>query len=239
MSNGFFITGTDTEVGKTVVTAGILRHLRRAGVDAVSMKPIQTGAEWEGETLVAPDLRFHWKASGFAPNGEPEDLYAPYVYEPACSPHLAGRMANRYPELHRIRQCVEELSARHEVILVEGAGGVYAPVDETHTMLDLIHVIGFPVILVAHRGLGTINHTLLTLEALRHAGADVLGVVFNEKQDVPKDFIREDNPDAVARLGNIAVLGDIDFLGALEIGTDECWDRFERCMPGLAKLRGD
>ena len=123
MSRGFFITGTDTGIGKTVVTAGILRWLRGQGVDAVPMKPVQTGAIKKGDRLVSPDIEFCLAASGWKPNEEEAQLIAPYLYEPACSPHLAGRMAVKYPEISEIKRCAETLLQKHQALLVEGAGG--------------------------------------------------------------------------------------------------------------------
>lgn len=233
MKRGLFITGTDTEVGKTVITAGLLRYLRNEGIDAVSMKPVQTGAERVGDGFRAPDLVQHHAAAGLRPAAAEVALMAPYLYEPACSPHLAGRLAGRYPDLAHIEECAAGLLAEHGFLLVEGAGGIMAPLDESTTMLDLMRALGFPVILVAHRGLGTINHSLLSLDALKAANLEVAGIVFNETQDVEEDFIRKDNPDAVQRFGQVEVLGNVDFLGAFD---DDGWGRFEACMPGLGGL---
>ncbi len=237
MSRGVFITGTDTDVGKTIVTAGLLRQLRGTGVNAASMKPVQTGAEESTDgKLTAPDLMVHRKAAGFTPPPDETDLMAPYLYEPACSPHLAGRMAGNYPDIGHITDCARQLEARYEVLLVEGAGGVYAPLTESETMLDLMKALGYPVLLVAHRGLGTINHSLLSIEALRSHGLEILGVIFNEIEDVQPDFIKKDNPTAVKSFGGVEILGNIDYLAQLESDPDMAWSRFERCVPGLTKL---
>ncbi len=237
MPSGLFITGTDTDVGKTLVAAGILRYLVRNEVDAVSMKPVQTGAVRIGNRLIAPDLTFHHTASGLTAAVDELDLMAPYRYEPACSPHLAARLANDYPELHHIENCAQALLRSHGLLIVEGAGGVRAPVNERATMLDLMKLLAFPVILVARRGLGTINHSLLSIDAIRNAGLELLGVVFNEVENVQPDFIREDNPDAVATFADVRVLGDIDYLGPMELDSTDTWRRFESCMPGLPNLQ--
>lgn len=236
MTQSYFITGTDTDVGKTIVTAGLLRWLRRQGVNAASMKPAQTGAILCDGLWVAPDLAFHHAAANFRPSAESLAIMAPYCYEPACSPHLAGRMAGRYPDLERIAENAERLQADYDLILVEGAGGIFAPLTETETIRDLMVRLALPVILVAHRGLGTINHTLLSIEALRGAGLAIAGIVFNETQNVPPDFIKEDNPRAVAAFGRVDVLGNIDFLAELETDPEAAWARFEQNMPGLDAL---
>ena len=237
MSRGVFITGTDTEVGKTIVTAGLLRQLRSAGVNAATMKPVQTGAEVSSDgKLTAPDLMVHHKAAEFVATPVETVLMAPYLYEPACSPHLAGRMAGRYPDIGHITDCARQLEARYEVLLVEGAGGVYAPLTESETMLDLMKALGYPVLLVAHRGLGTINHTLLSIKALRTSGLDILGVVFNEIEDVQPDFIKQDNPKAIQSFGEVAILGNIDYLTEVDSQPEVAWARFDECTPGLRRL---
>lgn len=224
MNRGLFITGTDTDAGKTVVTAGLLRALRRRGIDAVSMKPVQTGAELIDGRSVAPDPRVHHAAAGFTPAPDELEWMAPYLYEPACSPHLAGRMAGRYAKIDVIRDCFSKLASLHAMVLVEGAGGVLAPVNERETMLDVMITLDLPVLLVARRGLGTINHTLLSVEAIRRAELQILGVVFNETENVPMDFIRDDNPNAVAQFGDVAILGNVGFVTSFD---EAGWTRFD------------
>lgn len=236
MERGYFITGTDTGIGKTVVTAAILRWLRMRGVNAATMKPVQTGAESRGGRMIAPDLAFHHVAANFAPPVEHLERMAPYLYEPACSPHLAARMAARYPDVERILACARGLEKLYDVLLVEGAGGVYVPLNESETMLDLMQRLGYPVILVARRGLGTINHTLLSLEALRHARLEVAGVIFNETGPAEQDFIRQDNPRAVEAFGRVPVLGNMDFLPELTANPPKALEGSERFLPGLARL---
>lgn len=236
MSRGYFITGTDTGIGKTAVTAAILRWLRARGVNAATMKPVQTGAVLDDGTWTAPDLVFHHAAAGFQPPREHLERMAPYCYEPACSPHLAARMAGTYPDIGRILTLARGLEKFYDVLLIEGAGGIYVPLNETELMLDLMQRLGHPVILVARRGLGTINHTLLSLEALRGARLDVAGVIFNETEPVPDDYIRRDNPRAVEAFGKAPVLGNMDFLPALDADPAKALEGSERCLPGLAQL---
>ncbi len=236
MSRGYFITGTDTGIGKTAVTAAILRVLRARGVNAATMKPVQTGATLLNGRWTAPDLAFHHAAADFHP---PPDLVArmsPYCYEPACSPHLAARMAGVYPEIDRILAFARGLEKVYGVLLVEGAGGVYVPLTESETTLDLMQRLAYPVILVARRGLGTINHTLLSIDALRARQLHVAGVIFNETENVPLDFIREDNPRAVETFGNVPVLGNMDYLPGLDADPARALAGSERFLPGLARL---
>jgi len=233
---GFFITGTDTGVGKTAVTAAILRALRLRGVNAATMKPVQTGAAMCDGLWMAPDLALHHAGANFRPPVEHIRLMQPYCYEPACSPHLAGRMVGMYADLARIEANARELLHIYSVLLIEGAGGIYAPLTETETTLDLMKRLALPVILVARRGLGTINHSLLSLDALRHAGVPIAGIVFNETENAPLDFIRADNPRAVEAFGKVPILGNMDFLPEFSLNPAKALEGSEKFLPGLAKI---
>ncbi len=238
MNRGIFITGTGTGVGKTVVTAGIVRWLRGRGVDAVPVKPVQTGGLSKKSGLAAPDLDFCLAAAGIKVPDATMSLMSPYIFAPACSPHLAGRIKGEYPKLAHIQTCVEALSSICDMVIVEGAGGVLVPLDEQATMLDLMKLLGFPVVLVAHTGLGTINHSLLSIRTLKSAGIEVLGVVFNEVAPgrLEDDFIKTDNIDTIARLGDVHVLGNITHLAGLDPGREDLWNRFEKDMSGRHKI---
>ncbi len=223
---GLFVTGTDTNVGKTLVAAGLLRRARRAGLDAVPMKPVQTGASREGGRLLAPDLEYCLRAAGLVVPDQERARMCPFLYEPACSPHLAGRMAAREVELAPIFDAAAQLAAAHDAVIVEGAGGVLVPLNERQTMLDLMRVLALPVVLVARGTLGTINHTLLALVALRATGLRVLGVVLNDGEATARDFVREDNPLAIARFGAVPILAEIPYLG--DLAAPEAWERVDR-----------
>jgi dethiobiotin synthetase len=214
----------------------MLRLLRARGVNAATMKPVQTGAVMCDGRWMAPDLALHHAAASFRPTIAQLGLMQLYCYEPACSPHLAARMAGHYPDLDRIVASARELLRSYDALLIEGAGGVYAPLTETETTLDLMRRLALPVILVARRGLGTINHTLLSLAALRGAGLGVAGVIFNETEDAPVDFIRADNPRAVEAFGKVAILGNMDFLPGFERDPAKALADSERFLPGLVKL---
>lgn len=209
---GFFITGTDTGVGKTRVSAVLLAMLRARDVDAVPMKPIQTGAIWRRVRWLAPDLDYCLKMAGLKPDIREYVRMAPYCFAPACSPHLAAAMSGRRIEFGRIQNCLSALQARHALVVVEGAGGIFTPLRGCRTMLDLIVTLDLPVVVVARPGLGTINHTLLTLQGLRRARARVLGVVFNASTPVPPGLIERDNVRRIARLGAVRVLGYLPFM---------------------------
>jgi dethiobiotin synthetase len=201
---GVFVTGTDTGVGKTRIVGGLVRRLRAAGVDAVPMKAVQTGAVRDGAgRLLAPDLEEALAAAGLDPGeGERDDL-APYRLEPCCSPHLAACLAERPINLDRIVACAARAAARRAAIVVEGAGGVLVPLGPATTMLDLAATLRLPVVVVARAGLGTLNHVLLTVDAVRRRALDVAGVVLNEPapSDEASRWIQDDNARTLAERG--------------------------------------
>jgi len=235
MVRGIFITGTGTGVGKTVVAAAVLRAARAAGIDAVPFKPVQTGAIDSPRGPRAPDVEFCLAAAGLMPKPDEAALMAPLLYKPACSPHLAASIEARPVDVDAIIAAAEKLLARHEAMVVEGAGGVMVPLNESQTMLDLMAAMALPVLVVAANVLGTINHTLLTLSALRAAKLECLGVVFNQPEAPAADdeYIRRDNPATIARFGEAAVLGDIPHVGGLAAGSADRWSKVEARLTGM------
>lgn len=201
-----FITGTDTDIGKTALTGLLLAALLEQGADAVPMKPVQTGCT-DG---CIPDLDFYERVTGQRYSNH--SLHAPYLFEPACSPHLAAEMAGAGIDLARIVDSFNQLQMAHQTVLVEGAGGVMVPLNESETMLDLMKVLGLPVLLAARPGLGTINHTLLSIEVLRSAGLNVLGVVIVESYVFERTFIEEDTVRAIEKYGDVPVLATLPYV---------------------------
>ncbi len=213
-----FVTGTDTGVGKTVVTAALVTWLRNRGTDAVPMKPVQTGCRKGPAGVMSPDLRFVWTMAGLRPAAEEERLMMPYGFQPACSPHLAADQAGVRISGQRIERCFRKLLQRHEWVVVEGAGGVLAPISWNSTMLDLMRRLQAPVLLVSRASVGTINHTLLSLREIRRAGLPVAGVVMNMgRKPVPR-WIVSANMAAINRMGAVRVWGCLREVGSLHGG---------------------
>jgi dethiobiotin synthetase len=185
MPERFFVTGTDTGVGKTVVSA-----LLCAALDAYYWKPIQTG------TREGTDRRTVSRIAQVAPT---KLLPETYRFAPPVSPHLAARKAGVRIELQEIR--VPEIGVR-ENLVVEGAGGAMVPINETQLMTDLMKHLALPVLLVARTALGTINHTILSLAALRAARLRVRGVIMVGKPNA-------DNRNAIEHYGQIGVVGAV------------------------------
>ncbi|MBU4211189.1 MAG: dethiobiotin synthase [Verrucomicrobia bacterium] len=231
-AQGIFITGTDTGVGKTLVSAALLSVLRSRGVDAVPMKPVQTGAKQAGGRWCSPDLDFCLALAGLKPGPLEYARMAPCCFAKACSPHLAAAVAGRRIGFRRINACLRALQARHAMVIVEGAGGVCVPIQGRQTMLDLMGALDLPVVVVARLGLGTINHTLLTLHGLRRSQVRVLGVVFNAARPGRSGYIERDNIKTIARLGTVRMLGCLPFIPNLAtLSADQFHRTAAACLP--------
>ena len=191
---GVFVTGTGTGVGKTVVAAAIVATLRARGADAVPMKPVQTGSAAGG-----CDLSFCLKTAGLHPDSAEQDLMCPYIFKSPCSPHLAAAREGMAISVERILDCSRQLQKRHEIVVVEGAGGLMVPLNDDHYMLDLMQQLGFPVVVVARPGLGTLNHTLLTLQELKRSGLRVEAVLLNDETYHPWGAVEKDNLDTLRK----------------------------------------
>jgi len=208
---GLFITGTDTEVGKTVVTAALAHAFKQRGVNVGVMKPVATGCRrGRGGELISSDVEHLLRASD---SSDPLELISPYRFEPPVAPWIALRQAQgeRGISLDRIEKAFRELAHRHDFVLVEGIGGLLVPLDEKQTVADLARRLGLPVLIVARAGLGTINHTLLTIEAARSAGLEIFGVVLNGRSSRPS-LAERTNPAVIERLGGVKIIGAIPML---------------------------
>jgi dethiobiotin synthetase len=134
---------------------------------------------------------------------------APYRFRHACSPHLAAELAGERISIPKIMTCFRRLARRHRLVLVEGAGGILAPVDRKRTMLDLAQALELPVLVVARAELGTLNHSLLTVRALTGAGLKVLGIVLNHTRPGPPTYIERDNRKMLERMTGLPILVEI------------------------------
>ena len=186
---GFFVTGTDTDVGKTVVSAWLLTHL-----DALYWKPVQAGAEPETDAVTVRRL---------AEISEDRTLPEAYVLPEAIAPHEAARRGGIAIDMAKL-----EAPATDRLLVVEGAGGLLVPLTDTDYVIDLAAQLHLPVILVARSTLGTINHTLLSIEALRRRGLPLAGVVVNGPET-------PHNRAAIERYGEVNVIAEIPWLQEL------------------------
>ena len=182
-----FISGIDTDIGKTYATGMIAKALMQQGVNVITQKLVQTGVAINldnGEMNIADDIVTHRQLMGMAM--QPCDIDSttcPYRYEKPASPHLAAKLANGVLNPDVITSATKSLQADYEVVLLEGAGGLLVPITEQLLTLDYIATQGYPVILVTSGRLGSINHTLLSLEAIRARGLTMHSVIYNHIHD--------------------------------------------------------
>lgn len=208
---GIFVTGTDTGVGKTVLSASLAAAMVAAGEPVRAHKPVLTGLDeqaepggWREEPVWPPDHELLAGACGM----RPEEV-APLRYGPAVSPHLAAELAGERIDPARLLAAARDaarLGGEDRTLVVEGVGGLLVPLAEDYAVCDLAAALGLPVVIAARPGLGTINHTLLTLRAARAAGLEVRAVVLTPWPRTPSTLERS-NRETIARLGAIDVYG--------------------------------
>jgi len=205
------VTGTGTEVGKTVVAAVIARTLAAAGRRVAVFKPCVTGLE-EG---LEPDHELLRRAAG---SGQSDEEIAPYRYGPPASPHLAAAMAGEEIEPARLRASARAAADGAELLVCEGVGGLLVPLAPRYLVRDLAVELGLPLVLVASPALGTINHTLLTIEAAGAAGLEVASVVLTPWPERPTEIERS-NRETIAALAEV----EVQALPLVDLGDPGSW----------------
>jgi len=208
---GFFVTGTGTEVGKTVVAAVIARSLAATGARVAVFKPAVSGLDEGGE----PDHAVLRRAAG---SDQADDAIAPYRYGPPVSPHLGAALAGDTIEPARLVRVANAAAEDADQLVCEGVGGLLVPLTLGYLVRDLARELGLPVVIAAAPGLGTINHTLLTIEASRAVGLAVSLVVLTPWPRDPS-AVERSNRDAIERLGGVRV----EPLPALDLGVPASW----------------
>jgi dethiobiotin synthetase len=200
---GLFVTGTDTGVGKTLVAAAIANWFSRRGVRTAVCKPMATGCVRRREGLVSEDAEFlaHHAYAKFSLN-----TICPQRFAEPLAPAIAAERAKQKIEWNAIDSAIQIMCRQSDVLIVEGIGGILVPVDRQLTVVDMAHWLGLPAVVVARADLGTINHTLLTLAALRQANVAVAGVVINQFPSETPNAAEETNPRAIEKWGKTSVL---------------------------------
>jgi dethiobiotin synthetase len=176
-----FITGIDTESGKTMATGLMARYLYKNNKSIITQKLAQTGCE-----NISEDIITHRKIMGIDLTEEDKKgLTCPYLFKYPASPHLSAKLENKKIDTDIITNATESLLKKYDIILLEGAGGLYVPLNDELTILDYIEVHNYPIIIVSSSKLGSINHTLLSLDAIKNRDLDVRGIIYNHfpKQD--------------------------------------------------------
>jgi len=200
---GLFVTATDTEVGKTVIAGAIANWFLRQGSRIAVSKPVATGAVHRREGWVSEDAEF---LASCADARFPLDIICPQRYREPLAPAVAADRANQPLDWPAIDRSLKLMTAQSDVIVVEGVGGILVPLDRQHTTLDLARWLNLPTVIVARPNLGTINHTLMTLEMLRQAGVTIAGVVINRYPAESASVAEETNPRYIERYGKVPIL---------------------------------
>jgi dethiobiotin synthetase len=196
----YLVTGTDTGVGKTFVTSGLVRYARSKGIDSVGMKPICTGDNSDVHRLL--------EAGG---SSEPEHLINPVWYRTPVAPYTASIIEDRLIDLSAIREAFEKLAGRHASVLVEGAGGIAVPISAQYDFRDLARDLRLSVIIISANRLGVLNHTRLTVEAVRAAGLTCSLIALNSVQAEAD----------LSQTTNLSVLENVVDVPVLEIEHDQ------------------
>ena len=197
-----FICGTDTGVGKTYIAGKLFKKLLGQGLNVVTQKWVQTGS-----TGFSPDIAQHLRIAGKSKKYVKDilPLVNPYSFKFASSPHLAARLEKKKIDVKKIKSAFKKLSKKFDLVIVEGVGGALVPVNEKTLVIDIVKQLKIPVIVVAANKLGMINHTLLTVEALRKRRMKILGIVFNNMGKKDDKRILNDNIRIVRKITGINV----------------------------------
>jgi len=228
LSAGFFITGTGTDVGKTVVTAGLARFFMKGGRKILPVKPVQSGAVTLPDgTLDSPDGDVY-KAAGAEWDIKKQ---CPYLFEPPTSPHLAAKLAGVELDPVEIAAKVRE---REEdgFLLVEGAGGIMVPLSEDASMLNLMKELRYPVILVIENKLGCINEALLSIAALQQSGLEISGLVMTSpNRPAPDEYgIAEENVRFIEKISEVKVIASIPYIENWDYNDPKCWELVDKAL---------
>lgn len=212
--SAIFITGTDTGVGKTVVSAALAAAFRKRDIDAAVMKPIATGAVKKKNRLVSCDVEFLRKA---ARSKDEISLVNPYCADLPLAPAAAFKLRNKKISIDRVKDCLRKLLKRHEIVLVEGIGGLFVPIKDNYLVADLVKDLDIPLIVVSRNGLGAINHALLTIKQANDLGLDVLGIIFNNTYKPAADISRKTNPRIIKEISGADIIGEFPYLGSASV----------------------
>jgi dethiobiotin synthetase len=220
LTKGLFVTGTDTGVGKTVVAAGLSALLRANGVDAGVFKPMMSGVRREDCTSDA------WILKKMSKDSLSLEEINPFQFQEPLAPYLAAKREGRLIPLEQVNEAWEKIKHRHSFYIVEGAGGLMVPFGPDYVTAHVAREIGFPLLIVSRPGLGTINHTLLTIEYARNIELDVAGVVINGLREDQQGIAEETNPLLIEEFSGVPVLGTVPWLERME--REHIIEAFER-----------
>lgn len=222
MAKGFFVTGTDTGVGKTIITASLIKVAESLGLRPCGMKPIETGClesrskvkssklkVEEKEVLRPSDGIFLREMAGMS---EPIDLIAPIRFKNPLAPFTASEIERITVDFRKIQKAYTELFKKYDVVIVEGIGGLLVPIAKDYYVLDLARDFALPLIIVARPGIGTINHTMLTVNYAIKEGLSVAGIIINYSHPPEGSLAEKTNLKIITQLSSVPVFGIFPYL---------------------------
>ncbi len=221
---GIFVTGTDTGVGKSIVTGLLAKYLRQKGYRVVTQKWVQTGS------CFSADINLHLKIMGVSKGAIKGhlDSVCPYVFKLPASPHLAAKAENKKINIARIKQSFKSLSSKFDTVIVEGIGGALVPVNEKRLVIDIAKELSLPVLVVAQNKIGAINHILMTIEVLKQRKMKILGIIFNNCPGQNK-LVLQDNPEIIRKITKQKILGVLPWNKKLDL-------LYKKFLPIAAKI---
>ncbi len=204
---GIFVTGTDTDVGKTHVALGLMAALQNQGLQVAAMKPVSAGCEKTAQGLRNDDaLKLSAQATVVIPYG----TLNPYAFEPPIAPHIAAQEQGVTLSLNTLRQACAVVEQRAEIVVVEGAGGWLVPLNAYETLADFAALLGFPVVLVVGLRLGCLNHALLSVQAIESKGLKLAGWIANDITE--NGYYMDENVQSLRERIAAPLLGRVPFL---------------------------
>ena len=209
MAKGFFITGTDTGVGKTVIAGAVIRVLHSLGIRTCAMKPVESGCGREGTILIPHDGTFLKQTARME---DPIRHIVPYCFENPLSPFSAAETEGREISIHEIKKAYYRLYNSYEAIVVEGIGGIMVPIKKDYYVVDLAKEFSLPLLVVIKPGLGTINHTMLTVHYALEQGLEVAGLIINYSSPPANSLAEETNPNVLREICPVPILGTFPHL---------------------------
>ncbi|MDI6703424.1 MAG: dethiobiotin synthase [bacterium] len=214
MKKGIFITGTDTEVGKTVVSAGIAGALKATGVNIGVMKPISSGGN--------KDAMFLIKA---VESCDPLELVNPICLDLPLAPSVVEEVSGTPIDLNKVWDSFDRLCDKYDFMIVEGIGGLCVPLKDHFLVIDMIKRLDLPIIVVSRPGLGTINHTLLTIWCARNYNIEIKGVIINGLKE--EGILERTNPHVIEKVAHVEILGILPFASSINVNTCNLGDVIE------------
>ncbi|MEW6419767.1 MAG: dethiobiotin synthase [Nitrospirota bacterium] len=228
MAKGFFITGTDTGVGKTVIVSALVKSIGLLGYSVCGMKPIETGcirakskeqrakSKVKDRSLIPSDGMFLKEMAGM---DDSMDLVTPITFENPLAPMVASEIEGIPVDIDKIQKAYKKLSKNYDVVIVEGIGGLLVPIKKDYFVLDLARDFGLPLIVVSRPGLGTLNHTMLTVNYAINEGLDVAGIIINYSRPPEYSLAEETNIEVISKISPIPVIGSFHYLQNFENST--------------------